>query len=46
MTVVTSNNAARALYERRGYVCYGTEPKALRVEGRDYDEALLEKRLR
>ena len=46
VTVVTSNNAARALYERLGYVCYGTEPKALRVEGRDYDEALLEKRLR
>lgn len=46
VTVVTSNKAARRLYEQLGYVCYGVEPRALRVKGRDYDEALLEKRLR
>ena len=46
VSVITSNRAARRLYEQLGYVCYGTEPNALRVEGRDYDEALLEKRLR
>ena len=46
VTVVTSNKTARRLYDRLGYICYGTEPGALRVDGRDYDEALLEKHLR
>ena len=46
VSVVTGNRAARRLYEQLGFICYGVEPNALRVEGRDYDEALLEKRLR
>ena len=39
--VVTSNATARTLYERLGFRCYGTEAKALYVDGAFYDEALL-----
>lgn len=39
---VTAENAAAAdLYRRLGFVDYGVEPRSLRYEGRDYDEALL-----
>ena len=39
---VTANNAAAvALYEHLGFVRYGTEPRALRVNGRDLDEHLM-----
>jgi len=40
-SVVSDNGAARALYERMGFVRYGVEPRALRYQGRDYDEDLL-----
>ena len=36
--VVTTNASARRLYERNGFKIYGTEPKALFVEGTYYDE--------
>ena len=40
LTVVTENEAAAALYRSCGFVAYGTELRALRVEGRYYDETL------
>jgi ribosomal protein S18 acetylase RimI-like enzyme len=40
-SVVSDNQAARALYKRVGFVRYGVEPRALRHEGKDYDEDLL-----
>ncbi|NKB59865.1 MAG: GNAT family N-acetyltransferase [Alphaproteobacteria bacterium] len=46
LTVVTTNAAARDLYERCGFECYGIEPKSLKVAGRYYDEALMYKHLR
>ncbi|MFC0408432.1 GNAT family N-acetyltransferase [Roseomonas elaeocarpi] len=45
-TVTTGNAVARALYQRLGFVPYGIERRALRVEGRDLDEELLEMDLR
>lgn len=44
--VVTENTAALALYRACGFVTYGVEPRALRVAGRAYDEALLALQLR
>jgi ribosomal protein S18 acetylase RimI-like enzyme len=36
---VTDNNAvARRLYESLGFVAYGIEPRALKVDGRNFDE--------
>ena len=40
-TVVTSNDRARRLYERHGFSVYGTEPRALKVGDRFYDEHLM-----
>jgi len=41
-TAVNADNAgARALYLRMGFSVYGTSPRALRVDGWDYDEDLL-----
>mgnify|MGYP000255701305 CR=1 FL=1 len=40
-TVVASNTAAYALYEKLGFALYGTEPKALYANGTYYDEHLL-----
>jgi len=39
--VTAGNAAAVALYEHLGFVRYGTEPHALRVNGRDFDEHLM-----
>jgi ribosomal protein S18 acetylase RimI-like enzyme len=40
-SVTTENTAACELYRRMGFIEYGIEPRSLRYEGRDYDEALL-----
>lgn len=41
LSVTTSNAPAVALYENLGFERYGTEPRALRVEGRYLDEYLM-----
>ena len=41
LAVVTGNDSARRLYERLGFTTYGTEPRALFVDGRYYDEHLM-----
>ncbi len=41
LTVVASNTAAVRLYARLGFRQYGLEPRALKVEGRYYDEMLM-----
>lgn len=46
LTVVAHNAAARRLYERHGFVAYGTEPRAVKVDGRYVDEVLMAKDLR
>jgi RimJ/RimL family protein N-acetyltransferase len=40
-SVVTSNGAARRVYDRLGFVSYGTERRALRVGDAFHDEKLL-----
>jgi ribosomal protein S18 acetylase RimI-like enzyme len=40
-TVTASNTAAQALYRKSGFVRFGTEPKALLVDGKFYDDDLL-----
>jgi RimJ/RimL family protein N-acetyltransferase len=40
-SVVTSNGAARRIYDRLGFVAYGTERRALRVGDAFHDEELL-----
>jgi ribosomal protein S18 acetylase RimI-like enzyme len=40
-SVTAENDAAADLYRRLGFVDYGIEPRSLRYDGRDYDEALL-----
>ena len=39
--VNATNLHARALYQRLGFRTYGVEPRALRVDGVDYDDELL-----
>lgn len=42
LAVVNAENlTAKALYHRLGFRTYGVEPRALRWEGRDYDDELL-----
>ncbi|MES1947394.1 acetyltransferase [Salinisphaera sp. C84B14] len=41
LCVVVDDVAARSLYETAGFQSYGTEPEALSVEGRYYDEELM-----
>ena len=43
--VAAANAPALALYESLGFVRYGTEPAALRVDGQDIDEHLMVLRL-
>jgi ribosomal protein S18 acetylase RimI-like enzyme len=40
-TVTASNSAALALYRQSGFVRFGTEPKAILVDGKFYDDDLL-----
>lgn len=41
VTVVSTNTVAIQLYEKHGFVQYGTEPKALRIGNIFYDEYLM-----
>lgn len=41
LTVNAESDAARRLYEKLGFRRYGTEPRALFVDGRYYDEDLM-----
>jgi ribosomal protein S18 acetylase RimI-like enzyme len=45
LTVVSENEPARRLYARLGFVEYGIEKKALKQDGRYYDEVLMTKDL-
>ena len=45
LSVTAGNDAARRLYERAGFKIYGTDPRALRVDGQFYDEHLMVLRL-
>jgi len=38
LTVVSVNTAAHALYQSLGFVAWGTEPAALKIDGVDYDD--------
>lgn len=46
LSVMTSNDAARRLYERCGFKLFGVEPRALKIAGRYLDEALMHKLLK
>ncbi len=41
LTVVAGNAAALRLYVAAGFVAYGREPRALKVDGRYHDEVLM-----
>lgn len=41
LRVVTENVGAYRLYRRLGFVTYGVEPRALRYDGRDWDETMM-----
>ena len=45
LAVVDGNGGARRLYERCGFTTYGVEPRALKFEGRYFDEVLMVCRL-
>jgi ribosomal protein S18 acetylase RimI-like enzyme len=38
LCVMTTQDAARALYRAVGFVTWGCEPRAMRIDGRDYDD--------
>ncbi|WP_347343375.1 GNAT family N-acetyltransferase [Fictibacillus enclensis] len=42
LTVVSSNDKAKKLYERLGFTAYGTETRALQVDGVFYNEDHME----
>ena len=46
LTVVTTNEAAVRLYTRLGFEQYALDPRALKIDGRYYDEILMSHRLR
>ncbi len=39
--VAPTNETARKLYFRHGFVTYGVEPRAMRLDGADHDEELI-----
>ena len=45
LAVVDTNHAAIRCYQRRGFIAYGKAPDVLRINGRQYDELLMAKRL-
>lgn len=46
LAVVTSNLPALSFYVRKGFRIYGTQPKALKIQGVYYDEYLMVKDVR
>jgi RimJ/RimL family protein N-acetyltransferase len=46
LSVVSDNEQARQLYERLGFLVHGIEKKALKQDGRYYDEVLMSKDLK
>ncbi len=46
LSVVSDNEPARRLYERLGFLEYGIEKKALKQDGRYYDEVLMARDLK
>jgi RimJ/RimL family protein N-acetyltransferase len=40
-TVVTSNQSALNLYEKNGFIIYGTEPHSLKIANHFYDEHMM-----
>lgn len=40
-TVVTSNQSALNLYEKNGFVIYGTEPRSLKIDSHFFDEHMM-----
>ncbi len=46
LAVVSDNEQARRLYARLGFLEYGIEKKALKQDGRYYDEVLMVKDLK
>ena len=46
LSVVSDNEQARRLYGRLGFLEYGIEKKALKHDGRYYDEVLMAKDLK
>jgi ribosomal protein S18 acetylase RimI-like enzyme len=46
LSVVRENDQAQRLYERLGFLEYGIEKKALKQDGRYYDEVLMAKDLK
>ena len=46
LSVVSDNEPARRLYERLGFLAYGIERKALKQDGRYYDEVLMARELK
>lgn len=41
LTCVTSNLSAVAFYQKQGFKCYGTEPRALKIGDAFFDEHLM-----
>ncbi len=42
LSVTASNERAVRMYERAGFTCYGTLPRAIRVAGRFFDKQLMQ----
>jgi ribosomal protein S18 acetylase RimI-like enzyme len=45
LTVVSTNESARRLYESLGFIEYGVEKNALKIDGRYHDDVLMAKAL-
>lgn len=42
LSVCTTNESALKVYERLGFKCYGTEPNVVKLDGKFYDEHLMQ----
>jgi len=38
LSVITENQTAIGFFQKQGFECYGTEPRALLIDGKFYDE--------